>query len=77
MKQDWMNQIKILPFLFIYFKLSLLEGQPRIWESYVTLSAFSGNKDLVIIEESLMLTDKPEDIPVCFSTAILFVEDRE
>lgn len=33
----------------------------------MTLSAFPGNKHLVIIEESLVLTDKPEDIPVCFS----------
>lgn len=43
----------------------------------MTLFAFPGNKDLVITEESLVLTDKPEDIPVCFSTAILFVEDKE
>lgn len=43
----------------------------------MTLSAFPGNKDIVIIEESLVLTDKPEDIPVSFSTAILFVEDPE
>lgn len=43
----------------------------------MTLSAFPGNKDLVITEESLVLIDKPEDIAVCFSTAILFVEDPE